>query len=210
MVCDGIRSFPSGAEYLSFYTFQDITGTEMLSDKISSKNPMAKYLLFEFKRSNVKQSEIRQLFLSKTGGETGCVTNWLKGYNFPLKEQYNKIKKYLNRDGGDYLRQEYESLRYPFNSMTGFTDVWQFNFYKEKRHNHPTQKPFELIERIVLTSSNKGDLVVDPCMGTGTALKVCKAHDRNFKGAEINPKYDKTIQERADTKTPKLDKWGKL
>ena len=228
-VSEALRSYPKASEYLTFYTFDDFTGAEMLSDEISSRSPMAKYLLSEIQRAGATQGELRALFPSKTGGETGCITNWIKGYNCPLKWQYEKIRVYLNSKKNDEylrkeyeylrkeyedlrkeyedLRKEYEDLRYPFNSMSGFTDTWQFDFYKEKRYNHPTQKPFSLIERIVLTSSNEGDLVIDPAMGTGTTFKVCKAHNRNFIGRELNPKYEKDIINRAMVNTPRLDNW---
>lgn len=132
-----------------------------------------------------------------------------KIWELPTKEQYEKLQTSgrFNREYED-LRREYEDLRYPFNSMSGFTDVWKFNFYKEKRFNHPTQKPFDLIERIVLTSSNEGDMVVDPAMGTGTSYKVCKAHSRNFRGREINGIYEQDIIKRAMTGTPALSTWG--
>lgn len=221
-VSEALRSYPKASEYLTFYTFDDFTGAEMLSDEISSRNPMAKYLLSEILRAGITQGELRTLFPSKTGRETGCITNWIKGYNCPLKWQYERIRDYLNsKNSTEYLCKEYEylckeyedlckeyeDLRYPFNSMHGFTDTWSFDFYKEKRYNHPTQKPFSLIERIVLTSSNEGDLVIDPAMGTGTTFKVCKAHNRNFIGRELNPVYEKDIISRAMVNTPRLDSW---
>lgn len=205
---EALRTYPNATEYLNFYTFEDFTGNDMLSDTISANNPIAKYLRNEIVRSGVLQSDIRQLFPSCNGNETGALTNWLKGYNCPLKWQYERIKGYLNLNGREYLRQEYEDLRYPFNSMTGFTNVWHFDFYKDKRHSHPTQKPFELIERIVLTSSNEGDLVIDPAMGTGTTYKVCKSHNRNFRGRELNPKYESDIISHAMPSTPTLDTWN--
>jgi site-specific DNA-methyltransferase (adenine-specific) len=211
---DALRSYPNASEYMGFYTFDDFTGSEMLSDEIASRNPMAKYLKDELARSGVAQGELRKLFPSATGGETGCVTNWIKGYNCILKFQYEIIRDYLNRDKVEYLRREYEDLRreyedlrYPFNLQTGHTDVWYFNFYKERRHGHPTQKPFDLIKRIVLTSSNVGDLVCDPAMGTGTTMKVCKVHDRNFIGAEIASEYEEAIRDRCMTHTPTLQSY---
>ena len=50
------------------------------------------------------------------------------------------------------------------------------------------QKPEKLIERLVLASSNEGDLVLDPFVGVGTTGLVCKNHKRNFIGFELDPK----------------------
>lgn len=212
---DALRSYPNASEYLSFYTFGDFTGSEMLSDKISSMNPISTYLKSEIKQAGIPPSRLRKLFPTKTDRESACTTNWLKGYNCILKWQYEKIREYLNENcGGDYLkceyedlRREYEDLRYPFNLQPGHTDVWHFNFYKERRHGHPTQKPLDLIKRIVLTSSNEGDLVCDPTMGTGTTMKVCKSFNRNFIGAEIDPKYKSVIEDRCATHTTTLEDW---
>ena len=51
------------------------------------------------------------------------------------------------------------------------------------------QKPEKLIERIVLASSNAGDLVLDPFAGVGTCPVVCKRNSRRFLGFEINPEF---------------------
>jgi len=54
---------------------------------------------------------------------------------------------------------------------------------------HPTQKPLKLIQRVVLASSKKGDLVLDPFLGTGTTAIVAKALGRKWVGIERERKY---------------------
>lgn len=51
------------------------------------------------------------------------------------------------------------------------------------------QKPAKLIERLVLASSNKGDLVLDPFIGVGTTAVVCQKNNRKYIGFEINPEF---------------------
>lgn len=51
------------------------------------------------------------------------------------------------------------------------------------------QKPEKLIERLVLASSNPGDLVLDPFAGTGTCPVVCQRHQRNFIAFELNAEF---------------------
>ena len=58
------------------------------------------------------------------------------------------------------------------------------------------QKPIKLIERLVLASSNEGDLVLDPFSGVGTTAVVCKKHNRRFVGFEMNEKYVRLSNER--------------
>ena len=54
---------------------------------------------------------------------------------------------------------------------------------------HPTEKPLKLFKYLVEVSSNEGDLVVDPCMGSGTTAIACLETKRNFVGFEINENY---------------------
>lgn len=54
---------------------------------------------------------------------------------------------------------------------------------------HPTQKPLELIEKLVLASSNEGDTVLDPCMGSGTTGVACKKNNRRFIGIEMDREF---------------------
>ncbi len=60
-----------------------------------------------------------------------------------------------------------------------------------KRHitSHPTEKPEQLLERVVSLGSKKGDLVLDPFMGSGTTGVVAKKLCRKFIGIELDKKY---------------------
>ena len=61
---------------------------------------------------------------------------------------------------------------------------------------HSTQKPIELLRRIILTSTKEGDLILDPMAGTGTTGYVAKALRRDFVMIDINSKYVQGIEER--------------
>lgn len=60
---------------------------------------------------------------------------------------------------------------------------------KDGIKSHPTQKPLKLIQQILLTASKKGDLILDPFMGSGTTAVVAKALGRNWIGIEKELKY---------------------
>ena len=64
---------------------------------------------------------------------------------------------------------------------------------------HPTQKPLKLIQQVLLAASNKGDLVFDPFMGSGTTAVVAKALGRNWVGIEKEKKYVALAQSRVET-----------
>ena len=78
-------------------------------------------------------------------------------------------------------------------------DVWQFShihYSNPERLSHPTQKPEALMKRIILASSNKGDLVVDPFVGSGTTCVVANILKRKWIGIDINPEYIKMSEDR--------------
>lgn len=79
-------------------------------------------------------------------------------------------------------------------------DVWTFSrvcgTFKERLGNHPCQMPESLLERIILASSNPGDLVLDPFAGTGTTLTAAKSLDRRFLGIELSEEYCRAIRQR--------------
>ncbi|MFA6599319.1 MAG: site-specific DNA-methyltransferase, partial [Ignavibacteriaceae bacterium] len=69
-----------------------------------------------------------------------------------------------------------------------------------ERTEHETQKPVELVKKIILTSSNPGHLVVDPFGGSGTTYAVAKAFNRKWLGTENNLEYCQIIKERISDK----------
>lgn len=65
-----------------------------------------------------------------------------------------------------------------------------------ERTAHPTQKPLELIKKLVYIHSNENDLILDPFCGSGTTCVAAKMLKRNYIGIEINPDYVRIAQER--------------
>lgn len=60
---------------------------------------------------------------------------------------------------------------------------------KDNKALHPTQKPEEMLKRIILASSNEGDIVLDPFLGSGTTAFVSKLLKRNYIGIEKELSY---------------------
>ena len=111
---------------------------------------------------------------------------------------FNKGKKFTFNLDDIRVPQKYYRER---NNMRGANpgNVWEFShihYCQKNRKPHPTQKPEGIIERMVLSSSNKGDKVLDPFAGSGTTLRVCQQLDRECIGFEINPEYKSNIEER--------------
>jgi len=100
-----------------------------------------------------------------------------------------------------------DSIRIPqkycrsVNNMRGANpgNVWEFShihYCQANRQDHPTQKPEALFERMILASSDVGELVLDPFCGSGTALRVCQQTQRQGIGIEINRDYVEMTQQR--------------
>ena len=69
---------------------------------------------------------------------------------------------------------------------------------------HPTQKPEKLLAKLILASSNPGDIVLDPFLGSGSTSVTAKKLNRRYVGIEVNPQYCVWAEKRlemADTDT---------
>ena len=73
-------------------------------------------------------------------------------------------------------------------------DLLSFN--KCKAQYHPTEKPVDLLEYLILKSTNEGDTVLDPFMGSGSTGVACINTNRNFIGIELDEKYYNIAKER--------------
>lgn len=73
--------------------------------------------------------------------------------------------------------------------------IWDYPVERNKLH--PTQKPLGLMEELILASSDIGDLVFDPCMGSGTTAVAAVNTQRDFLGCEISSEYCETANKRA-------------
>lgn len=71
---------------------------------------------------------------------------------------------------------------------TVWTDIPPLNATAAERVGYPTQKPLPLLERIIRTSSNEGDVVLDAFCGCGTAITAAERLGRNWIGIDISPK----------------------
>ncbi len=78
-------------------------------------------------------------------------------------------------------------------------DVWtvsRLHRIHAERENHPTQKPLEIIERMVKASCPPAGVVLDPFAGSGTVVAACMLHKRHYCAFEINPLYHQIILQR--------------
>lgn len=119
--------------------------------------------------------------------------------NFARKHEYiwcySKGKSFLfNADDVRIERKQKINIRTkkPFEKGTIPTCVWEKNNHttsKEYVNWHPTQKPLEILERIIKAYTNSGDKVLDIFSGSGSTMIACSNTHRNFLGCEASESY---------------------
>ena len=135
----------------------------------------------------------------------GSKTNWKNNiediYFATVSDEYTfnidavKLKKsviaqYRNQDG---VPKDWEDTDEGKFRLTHPSNVWtdiSIPFWSMPENtDHPTQKPEKLIAKLILASSNEGDFVFDPFLGSGTTAVVAKKLNRKYGGVEINETY---------------------
>jgi len=129
------------------------------------------------------------------------------GLVIPTVEQYIKLKDVLklNNNYDIYfdnhfvfnlesvgVKWKYDKDKRNKRGWKNCGDVWnipQLSGTFKERLAHPTQKPIKLIRRMIKVSSNEGDIILDPFMGSGTTAVAAKQLNRNFIGFELSQKY---------------------
>jgi DNA modification methylase len=75
------------------------------------------------------------------------------------------------------------------------SDLWEIP-RPSRSDEHPTMKPVELVERAILNSSRRGDLVFEPFAGSGPVMLACERTGRRSRNAELEPKFCSVILQR--------------
>ena len=88
---------------------------------------------------------------------------------------------------------------HPFGALVSdvWTDIHRIR-HNVRRDEHPCQLPIPLLERIVLMSTDPGDVVLDPFLGTGTTAIAAKTLGRHFVGVELDPEYVKVADDKLE------------
>jgi len=126
-----------------------------------------------------------------TKGEDKVFNKLLQPHTQKYIDMFNRVdengEKYMVAHGSTrYLKDVLASGGKPFGDV--WNDIMSFQQQPTSSENvkYPTQKPESLLERIIKASSNKGDIVFDCFMGSGTTQAVALKLGRRFIGADIN------------------------
>lgn len=136
--------------------------------------------IFQLKRRFGKNVETISVFYEKQ-----CTYNPQK-YKHDGKPVVNKVKSPIGKlvSKNVLMPTEYkdDGTRFP-------KQILKFNRVPKRQTIHPTQKPVELLEMLIRSFTNEGDLVLDNCMGSGSTGVACINTNRNFIGIELNKEY---------------------
>jgi site-specific DNA-methyltransferase (adenine-specific) len=181
---------------VSFY--EDILIFSKTHD-LERSHPLIDYFTGELSNTGMNQSDINKLLGNKMGGH--YFTNGAQ-FCTPTEPNYKKLQE------TGYFQKPYEEIKAideQFKKQFASTfNLWQGNKYKsnilkyKKDYNgfHPTQKPVLLLEDLVKTFSNEGNLVVDLTMGSGSTGVACVKTGRDFIGIEKDEGYFKIAKDR--------------
>lgn len=121
-------------------------------------------------------------------------------YNPIMKERVGVGKACYNYDhycgDNNHLQFDKQKRRYDPDWVQP-SDVLEFNVVPNRNGKlHPTQKPTELLEYLIKTYSNEGDIVLDNCMGSGSTAIAAINTNRHYIGYELNEEYYHIINKR--------------
>lgn len=190
----GDKGFSQSHEHILFF-IKDCLTSELHQQFIA-------YLNEKREQKGLSLADINKYFgWASNGG--GCASSYMgnkKDNYLPTQKHYNLLKEYLELDN------RFDHLPYGvrFNKSDVCDDVWLTPKSEKNRLGHPTQKPVPLFRRIIEVSTNEGDTILDPFIGSGTTAVACKQLNRNFIGIEISPDYCKIAEERLKNPQPTL------
>jgi DNA modification methylase len=107
----------------------------------------------------------------------------------PSREQWERIKAALNPP------DEFDCLVSP-SDYEPIGDCRDFVIGRERKPDHPSPKPLNVMQWIVESVSKRGDLILDPFHGSGTTGVACLASGRRYTGIELNPEYIRMSERR--------------
>ncbi len=111
-------------------------------------------------------------------------------FNLNAVKQRKKVLAPYKENGAPKDWEQTEQGKFRNTCPSNFWDDIAVPYWSMAENTaHPTQKPEKLIAKLILASSNKNDLVLDPFNGSGTTCVVAKKLDRKYIGLEQNPLY---------------------
>lgn len=156
--------------------------------------PIRHHLTHSIKVAGVSSKRVNEATKTQMSG------HWFgtSQFAFPSRENYQILRKLAPAlKPYDKLRAEYVNIRkkagrhgrkFAVTKHVPYTDVWDFKVVQPYQGKHPCEKPLPLMEHIINTSSNEGDLVLDLFTGSGSTPIAARNLNRAFIGSEMGEK----------------------
>ncbi|HBH13864.1 MAG TPA: site-specific DNA-methyltransferase [Clostridiales bacterium] len=179
----------------SIYLHCDPTAShylKILMDAVFGADNFLNEIIWSYKRYTAASTRFQRLhdvifFYGKTDQTK------INDIREPYGEKSGKLDSHYKQDeDGEWFRWQKRKGKEPYKIYLSkgrrIGDVWEIsiiNASAKERLGYPTQKPEELLERIIKASSNEGDLVLDPFCGCGTTVAVAQKLNREWIGIDI-------------------------
>ena len=161
------------------YVIYDVL--EKLKSKLKEDGVVCINLSFSYGETVVMRPfDIINRVRNKIGYFVNDIIIWHKNNPIPLQRRLTNAFEFIfvlsKHPIGKYYTEEYTH------------NVWKFPVASSGK-GHSAVYPEELSDKCIINFSKKGDLVLDPFMGSGTTAISARKHGRNFLGFDINPDY---------------------
>lgn len=220
-----LRSWFNIQEYCLYYTFED-KGTGLGKIVTKAVEHIKLYMIDELQKSNFTKTQLNNIWWKNgwTGTEKSKKASNIMTHFFGNNEQnilpteiqykrmqdvtgffqkpYEELRAEYEGLRAEYegLRAEYEELRPTFNIQNGedYNNTWYSQTYDTfgKNKLHTCEKPQDLLQKIILTSTNENDIVLDCFAGSGSTAVACIQTNRRFLSCEKDYEYWKIASER--------------
>lgn len=163
---------------------------EIIWDKVCASNPMLA------KKQPLKSHENICVFYKKQPTYNPQMTEgvvWNRGGSGAKLSKHNAFDINIKRE----CKSDKTNLKYP-------KTIWVESNSNRTNRLHPTQKPVNLLERLIKTYTNEGEVVLDNCMGSGSTGVACINTNMKFIGIELDKNYFEIAKNRIEEVNDKL------
>ena len=152
---------------------------------------LREYFTSELSKCGYSVKELEELIPNRSAH------HWFRfssDFRIPTEWNYKRLQEITDCFPEPYesIRKEFDEERKNFctyNPQGENCNVLFYNVPSTKERYHPTQKPVDLLEHLILSYSNEGETVLDNCMGSGSTGVACVNTNRHFIGIELDEGY---------------------
>lgn len=180
--------------------------SEAYLKKFSQLDERGQYRLAPLMASGVRNGETGQIWRGFDPNERGkSGMHWIT--------KHEKLEKYVEQDLVEWPKKSggVPQLKYYLDQSKGVTvpDIWTdialINAMGNESLGYPTQKPVNLLERLISASSDEGDIILDPFCGCGTAVHAAQKLTRQWIGIDVTHLAISLVEKRLNDAFPGVD-----